>query len=95
MRIRIQCFTAMRIRILLHIQVLRIINHVSIDPTGLNLSLQTSILSVHGSIEPLKLINFDCNADPDPVHSNADPNLASKNNADRCGLVEFETLRLF
>jgi hypothetical protein len=36
--------------------------------------------------EPLKLLNFDFNADPDPAfHFNADSDLASKINADRCG----------
>ncbi len=38
--------------------------------------------------EPLKLLNFDFYADPDPAfHSSADPdqNLAAKNNADPCG----------
>ncbi len=37
---------------------------------------------------PLKLLNFDLNADPDPAfHSNGDPNPdpASKNNADPNG----------
>jgi hypothetical protein len=33
--------------------------------------------------EPLKLLNFESNADPDPaVHSNADPVPAFQNNAD-------------
>ncbi len=32
---------------------------------------------------PLKFLNFDFNADPDPAfHSYADPDLASKNKAD-------------
>jgi hypothetical protein len=50
-------------------------------------SLQACIVSVHGHpqlyFEPLKLLNFDFNADPDPdFHFNADPGPASKNNAD-------------
>jgi hypothetical protein len=44
------------------------------------LGLQASVVSIHGPprlyIEPLKLLNFDFDADPDP---------ASKNNADPCG----------
>ncbi len=44
-------------------------------------------MSVHNPpqlcFEPLKLLNLDFNADPDPAfHSNADPDPASKNNAD-------------
>jgi hypothetical protein len=49
------------------------------------MSLQASIVNVHG---PLKLLNFNFNADPDlapAFHSNADPDPASKNNADTCG----------
>jgi hypothetical protein len=42
--------------------------------------------SIHGSgLSLLKLLNFECNADPNPAfHSNADPDpdLACKNNAD-------------
>jgi hypothetical protein len=39
----------------------------------------------HWFIDPLKLLNFDCNADMDPAfYSNVDPDLdpASKYNAD-------------
>ncbi len=51
------------------------------------MSLQASIVSVHGPprlyVEPLKLMNFDFNADPDPAfHSSADPDPASKTIAD-------------
>ncbi len=73
-RIRTNLFTFMRIRILFLIKV---------------------IMSVHGPpsrhyFEPPKLLDFDCNGDPDPAfHSNADldldPDTASKNNADACG----------
>ncbi len=59
---------------------------------GPNFSLQASIVSVHGPprrfFEPLKLLIFDINADPDSVFtSNMDPDLssASKMNADPCG----------
>jgi hypothetical protein len=50
-------------------------------------SLHASIVSVHGPtrlhFKPLKLLNFDFNAGPDPAfHYNADPDPASKNNAD-------------
>ncbi len=41
--------------------------------------------TLHGSIQPLTLLNFDFTADPDPsFHFNAgpDPDLASRNNAD-------------
>ncbi len=56
----------------------------------MGLSFQASILSVHVPprhyFDPLKLSNFDFLSDPDPAfRSNADPNLASKNNADLCG----------
>jgi hypothetical protein len=49
------------------------------------LRFQASIVSAHGPpqfyFQPLKLVNFDFNADPDPAfHSNADPDPASKNN---------------
>jgi hypothetical protein len=53
------------------------------------LSLHAHIVSVHSSprlhCEPLKLLSFDFNADPDPdpaFHSNTDPDAASKNNVD-------------
>ncbi len=46
------------------------------------------MVSVHNSprlyFEPLKLLHFDFDANPDPdpaVHSNADPDPVSKNNA--------------
>jgi hypothetical protein len=44
-----------------------------------------SIVSVHGSpllsLEPLKILNFYFNEDPDSaLHSNSDPDLVSQNN---------------
>jgi hypothetical protein len=56
---------------------------------GFILSLQASVLSVHGPpwlyFEPLKLLIFEFYVDQDPAfHSNADPDPASKNNADPC-----------
>jgi hypothetical protein len=49
-----------------------------------------SLVNVHGPpllhFEPLKLLNFDSNADPDPAfYSNADPDPASRSNADPSG----------
>ncbi len=44
-----------------------------------------SAYALHGSIQPLTILNFDFNADPDPAfHSNAgpDPDPAYRNNAD-------------
>ncbi len=39
--------------------------------------------ALHCSIEPLKFLNVDNNADPDPAfHSKADPDPTYKNNAD-------------
>jgi hypothetical protein len=59
----------MRIRILLLIKVMQICNHWSLDPQGSILSIHASIVSVHGSprlhFEPLKLLNFDVNANPE------------------------------
>jgi hypothetical protein len=89
MRIRIQLFTLMGIGILLLIKVMRICNNYSSLQTLQDsiLRLQTSIVRVNGPprlhFEPLKLLNFDfnANADPDPaLHSNADPDPASKHN---------------
>ncbi len=61
-------FPLMRIRILLLIKVMRICDHWSTDRPFL--SLHASILSIHGlswlHFEPLKLLNFDFNAGPDP-----------------------------
>jgi hypothetical protein len=63
MRIRIQLFTFMRIRILLFIKLLVIFDHWSVDPQRLRY------------FEPLKLLTFDFNVDPDPAskNKNADP----------------------
>jgi hypothetical protein len=70
--VRIKLFTLIRIqiRILLLIKGMRICEHWSTEPRRLHLGLQDSIVSVHGSprlhFEPLKLLNFDFNAYPDP-----------------------------
>jgi hypothetical protein len=68
MRIRIQLFTLMRIRILLLIKVMGICYIWAVDPLGLY----------------CELLHFDLNADSDPAfHSNANtyPDPPSKNNA--------------
>jgi hypothetical protein len=74
MRILVQLFTSRRNRIL----------------KGYILSEHAYIVSVHGPprihFEPLKLLNFDFIADSDlPFHSNANPDPAFQNNADRSG----------
>jgi hypothetical protein len=65
MRIRIP----IRIRILLLIKVMQIFDHWSTGQTSF-LSLHISTLSVHGPawihFEPLQLLNFYSDADPDP-----------------------------
>ncbi len=48
MQIRIQIFTLIRIRIHLLIYVMGICSHWSMDLQGSNLSLQASIVGVHG-----------------------------------------------
>jgi hypothetical protein len=41
------------------------------------------LLSTALRLQPIKLLNFDFNGNPDPAfHSNADPDPAFKNNAD-------------
>ncbi len=70
-RIRIKLFT-MWIRILLLIKVMWICDHWSTDHPG----LQERPRLLRLFFEPLKLMKFDLNADPDP---------ASKNNADPYG----------
>jgi hypothetical protein len=48
------------------------------------LSVSTAPIRLH--FEPLDLLSFDFNADPDPdFHSSADSDPASKNNTDLCG----------
>jgi hypothetical protein len=74
MRIRIQIFTSMRIRIRILLLILR---PLQFEPP----------LSLNGPprlhCEPLKLLSFDVNAEPDQdFDSNADPVPASQNNAD-------------
>ncbi len=78
MRIRIQLFTLIRIRILVIIKVMGICDNWAIDPPGLH----CAPMSLH-----CEFLNFDLIADPDTaLHSNADtdpdPDTASKNNAD-------------
>jgi hypothetical protein len=77
MRIRIQLFALMRIRILLLIKVIKVCDHWSIDPPGLHFE-PPCLHGVHGPLglcfEPLKLLNFNFKADPE-----------SKNDADPCG----------
>jgi hypothetical protein len=86
-RIRSQLFFLMRIwiRILLLIKVFEICDHWSTDPSGLHIEppgLHTC-KRPRLFIEPLKLLNFNFNAGPDPAfQSNTDPDPASKINAD-------------
>ncbi len=59
------------------------------------MSLQAPIMSVHGPLrlyfEPIKLLNFNSNADPDPAfNSNANPDAGSSNNMDQCGSATLE-----
>jgi hypothetical protein len=79
-RIRIQHFTVIWIRIQLLFEVMGICDHWSIDPQGLQFEppgLHCERLRLY--FEPLKILNFDCNADPDPAfYSNADPDPASE-----------------
>ncbi len=68
-----------RIWILLIIKVTQICDHWSTNPPGLHLEPPL----FHG--EPLKLLNFVVNADPDQdpaFQYNADPDPDSQNNAD-------------
>jgi hypothetical protein len=87
-RIRIQLFTLMRIRIQLLFKVMGFCDHESIDHPGLQFDAPGLHRNpaLHGSIltfEPLKLWNFDLNADPYlAFHPNTDADLASNNNAD-------------
>ncbi len=74
MRIRIQLFTFMRNRIQLLLKVMGICVHYSVHPPGLYLIVQGP---VQFYFDPLNLSNFYFIADPEP---------ASKHNADPCGL---------
>jgi hypothetical protein len=76
MRILIQLFNLMRnrIRIMLLIKKMLICDHRPKGPFG----PPRQMLNAHGPprlhFEPLKLLNFDFNADPDPAFkNNADP----------------------
>jgi hypothetical protein len=67
-----------RIQILLLIKVIRICAHWSTNPPGLRFEPPRLFVSVQCPawihVEPLKLLNFDFDADPEPAfHSNSDP----------------------
>jgi hypothetical protein len=70
MLIRVKLFTLMRIRIRLIKKLWEFATTGPLILRGSILSLQASIVSVHGTpwfyFQPLKLLNFDFNADPDP-----------------------------
>jgi hypothetical protein len=79
----------------IHINLMRIrippSYHRSTDPPRLYLSTEQSILQCErlrpskAQFSPLQLINFLFTADPDlAFYSNADPEPASPNNADKC-----------
>ncbi len=89
MRIRIQLFNFIRIRsqlftlirILIRIKLLFKVMEIHFEPPSLHFDGPSRLY-----FEPLKLLNFDSNRDPDPAfHSNSNPDTASKNNADQCG----------
>jgi hypothetical protein len=90
MCIRIQLFNLMRIRIRILVKVMLICGHWSTDLPGLHFEpirrhCKRPRPSTATFLEPLNLLNFAFNADPDldlAFHSNADPDSASKNNAD-------------
>ncbi len=63
------------------------------------LSLHASIMSGHGPprlyFEPLKLLNFDINADPDPaIHCNVDPDPAFNSNAEPDSSITLIQIRI-
>jgi hypothetical protein len=66
MPIRIQFFDLMQIWILLLIKLMGICDYWSVDPPGPHLSLQASIVSIHGTprlcFKHLNLLYFDFNA---------------------------------
>jgi hypothetical protein len=84
----------------IRIQIFSSLELCESDTTGLQ-TLQGSIsnlhaftVSVHGPPRPLKLLNFDFNADPDPtIYSNTDPDPASQNNSDP--VPQFEICKIF
>ncbi len=85
-RIWIKLFTLMWIRILLLIKGMWICEHCHTEPPHLPSWASTSTAPPRLHFEPVKLLNFDFNEDPDPAfHSKADPHPASKDNADQCG----------
>jgi len=81
MQIRIGHFTLIQLQI--RIRILLLIKAMRIQTLqGFILSIRASIVSVHGPpwlfLMPLKLLNYDFNADPDPAfHCTADPDPAS------------------
>jgi hypothetical protein len=87
MGMRILLFPSMRIRtrILLRIKLMQICDHWHTDSQGLNFKplrfhCGRPRLSM-APFEPLKLLNFDFDADPaPPFHFDADPDPASLNN---------------
>jgi hypothetical protein len=85
MRIRIQLFTLMLIRIQLLFEVIRICDHWFIDPPRLHFEPPRPSMAV---FEPQKLFNLYLNADRDPAfhstNANPEPDPASKNDADSC-----------
>jgi hypothetical protein len=80
MRIQIQLFTSVRIRILLLIKVSESVTSSLQTLQGSCLRLHASIVSLHGpprlNFEHLKVFYFNADRDPDldpAVHSNTDP----------------------
>ncbi len=70
-RIRMHLFTSMRVRILLHINVMRICGHWSSDPPRLHseppLHKFEHLRPSLASFWALKLLRFEINADPNPA----------------------------
>jgi len=80
-------FKSMRIPILLLIKVMRICDHGPTEPPDLHFEpprLYFGSPRLH--LEPRRLMSYDFHALLDPAfHCNADPDAASKNNADPSG----------
>ncbi len=98
-QIRIQLFTLMRIRSLLLTKVMRICDHWVNRPSTTPLWASTPPLWASTALhfEPLKILNFDINADPDPaLQYNADlgTDPASKNNADPDKDAAYQIIRI-
>jgi hypothetical protein len=74
MQIRIRLFTLMRILIVIRIKLLFIVTEIHFEPPSLHFDGPLRLY-----FEPLKLLNFDINRDPDPAfHSNANPDPVPK-----------------